>query len=656
MERSWYFRLGLVVLAIAGAWVVMWPTLSENGWVSAPDFILENVDRRITPGLDIQGGLRMMYTVDMDAAVEDRMAARGQQLLRRLGEKLEDEDGDPLVADGEAPDDEALARIREHVQVRIGSGESRLVRAFFVHPERAREDAALLDHDMVQAFGDVREDSRGVQPYRDGESAYAVDLQLREESIEELREVAVNQAQETIKNRISELGISEANVRARDIDIIVEVPGASDEQFERIRTIISQTARLEFKITDDGNSFVADLDDVPAGITTQTETVEAGEDRPRVSNRYLYAEGAGECPEGVEPDVEATRTEEARCSPRARLLAYVRTLEEAGRIPDGRSLALGRASSGAVEGDDDEEDRWRTYLLYEQPPNGSDAVGGEHLEDASVQNDPQTNQPVVSFSMKSDGARLMQEMTSANLKRRMAVVLDDEVASAPTIQGRIGSNGQITLGGYRGYNDLLNEANDLVIVLRAGALPAPIIPQNESLIGPTLGRDSVTRGATGAVVGILFVLVFMALYYQVAGLVADLMVILNVCFLFAIMAFFNSDLTLPGIAGIALTVGMAVDANVLITERMREEIRMGKSARAAVDQGFRRAFWSIFDSQLTTFIAGVVLFQYGSPEIQGFAKTLMIGIVTSLFTGYFCSKVMFDWLVRGLRVSRLRVG
>jgi preprotein translocase subunit SecD len=134
------------------------------------------------------------------------------------------------------------------------------------------------------------------------------------------------------------------------------------------------------------------------------------------------------------------------------------------------------------------------------------------------------------------------------------------------------------------------------------------------------------------------------------------MVVLNVVFLLAIMAFFNSDLTLPGIAGIALTVGMAVDANVLITERIREELRLGKSARAAVDQGFGRAFWSIFDSQLTTFIAGVVLYQYGSPEIQGFAKTLMIGIVTSLFTGVFCSRVMFDWLVRGLRVKRLRVG
>jgi preprotein translocase subunit SecD len=149
---------------------------------------------------------------------------------------------------------------------------------------------------------------------------------------------------------------------------------------------------------------------------------------------------------------------------------------------------------------------------------------------------------------------------------------------------------------------------------------------------------------------------FMMLYYQVAGVVADLAVLMNLLFLFALMALFEATLTLPGVAGIALTVGMAVDANVLINERIREELRTGKSARAAVDQGFDRAFWSIFDGQLTTFIAGVVLFQYGTGPIKGFAVTLMIGIATSLFTGVFCSRVMFDWIVRGLRVKTLRVG
>jgi preprotein translocase subunit SecD len=239
----------------------------------------------------------------------------------------------------------------------------------------------------------------------------------------------------------------------------------------------------------------------------------------------------------------------------------------------------------------------------------------------------------------------------------MAIVLDDRVASAPVIQQRIGGGrAQITLGGFRQYNEMLNEANQLTIVLRAGALPAPIRPANEQLIGPTLGADSVARGAMGAGLGVLLVLIFMAFYYQVGGLVADSMVVLNVLFLLAILAAFEATLTLPGIAGIALTVGMAVDANVLINERIRDEMRLGKSPRSAVELGFQRAFWSIFDSQLTTFIAGVVLYQYGTGPIRGFAVTLMIGIATSLFTGVFCSKVMFDWIVRGLKVQRLRIG
>ncbi|MGE0786150.1 MAG: protein translocase subunit SecD [Sandaracinaceae bacterium] len=700
-----------MLAAIIGGFVVLWPTLDRIEVLEAPEWIRERVDRQITPGLDIQGGLRLMYTVDMDAAIEDRQRARAQQIIRRLGEKLD------IVDEGEIPDEEELAEIRGRVSARVGSAESR--RVWFTFGES--DDAAKLDHDLIGNFSDLAEVNRGtlrmrltveqveggfhiapnvVEAIGDGSAAlaraeaealindrlqgserivardtngfrvsgstnrfsdldvleiHAVGLQLREESIAELQEVAVEQAKETIKNRITELGISEANVRARDIDISVEVPGANESDFDRIRQIISQTARLEFKIVDDGNDWFREVE-LPDGFELRSGgSVSIGGGRSAV-DRFVFTEGMGPCPEGESGTT--TREGVPQCSGRVRMAAFIRRLVADGRVPEGRALSIGRADTDRDEDTPPtaEPDAWRTWLLYEQPPNGSDPVGGEHLEDASVGTDPQSGEPLVLFSMKTDGARLMAELTQGNLQRRMAIVLDDEVKSAPNIQSRISSRGQITLGGYLDYNTGLNEANDLVIVLRAGALPAPIMPQNEQLIGPTLGRDSVRSGAVGALVGIGLVLLFMALYYEVAGLVADVMVVVNVFLLFAVMAFFNNDLTLPGIAGIALTVGMAVDANVLITERIREELRLGKSARAAVDQGFGRAFWSIFDSQLTTFIAGVVLYQYGSPEIQGFAKTLMIGIVTSLFTGVFCSRVMFDWIVRGLRVSRLRVG
>jgi preprotein translocase subunit SecD len=250
----------------------------------------------------------------------------------------------------------------------------------------------------------------------------------------------------------------------------------------------------------------------------------------------------------------------------------------------------------------------------------------------------------------------MADLTGRNLGKRMAIVLDDRVESAPVIQGQIGARGRITLGAYLDRNELLQEAKDLVVVLQAGALPAPLRPANEQLIGPTLGQDAVRKGAAAALWGVLLVMVFMAMYYQVAGLVADVMVVLNLLLLLGTMSGIGATLTLPGVAAIALTVGMAVDANVLITERIREELRLGKSPRSAVEQGYARAYSSVFDSQLTTAIAGIVLWQFGTGPIKGFATMLLIGIGTSLFTGTFCSKVLFDWIVRGLRVQRLRVG
>jgi preprotein translocase subunit SecD len=202
----------------------------------------------------------------------------------------------------------------------------------------------------------------------------------------------------------------------------------------------------------------------------------------------------------------------------------------------------------------------------------------------------------------------------------------------------------------------LNEAKDLVLVLKAGALPVPIRASNEQMIGPSLGRDGVEQGVKGALISFVIVLLFIAVYYEVGGVIADFMVILHLLFLLAAQAFFEASITLPGLVAMALNMGIAVDANVLINERIREELRNGKSPRVAVEQGFSRAFSSIFDSQITTLIAAVVLFQFGTGPIKGFAVTTIFGICTSLFTGVFCSRIAFDWLVRGLRVQRLRVG
>ncbi|MGH7328156.1 MAG: protein translocase subunit SecD, partial [Polyangiaceae bacterium] len=202
----------------------------------------------------------------------------------------------------------------------------------------------------------------------------------------------------------------------------------------------------------------------------------------------------------------------------------------------------------------------------------------------------------------------------------------------------------------------LRKARQLELVLRSGALPAPIVPSNEQRIGPSLGRDAIQKGVQGMAVGISLVLGFMMLYYRKSGVVADIAVLFNLLLQMAVLASFGATMTLPGIAGLALTVGMSVDANVLINERIREELRAGRSVRAAVEAGYEKAFSSILDGHVTVFISGLILAQYGTGPVKGFAVTLIVGIICSLFTGVFCTRIVFDWWVRGAKVKRLSVG
>lgn len=624
MDRSFYLRLSAVVLAIVAASLALWPSMESVGAAPAPEWVQSVFPGRISPGLDIQGGLRLMYEVEVDEYIRDRRDRYSEQMVRELGALLGVYDNDEI----DSITREQLRDVGSRVTVqRVGR---RGVRLVFVEAS----DRDVFDNQWLrEKFPDLR---------RSGDDGLSINLTMREDRLEELRQRAVEQAVRTISDRVDALGIKEATVMGRESDIIVEVPGATEEDFNRIRDIIARTARLEFKVLDDEASFLGDIPQEQldaANIERSIERASAGEARPNVAVPFLIARG--------EP---CAANDDDCVGVRQRLKAFIESLE----VPEDHQVIMSRLDASDDEAErEDEEEAWRTYYVFRTTD-----VTGEDVEDALVSFDPnEGNRPVVSIQFNSAGASKFEDMTGRNVKRRMAIVLDDVAESAPVIQTRIGGGRcQITLGNMSDYNALLADANELVVVLRAGALPAPLRPANEQLIGPTLGRDSVQQGAKGAVIGVFLVLVFMAFYYQVAGLIADVMVTLNLLFLLSIMAALEATLTLPGVAAIALTVGMAVDANVLITERIREELRQGKSTRSAVDQGFKRAFWSVFDSQLTTFIAGVVLFQYGTGPIKGFAVMLMIGIVTSLFTGIFCSKVMFDWVVRGLKVERLRVG
>jgi preprotein translocase subunit SecD len=275
---------------------------------------------------------------------------------------------------------------------------------------------------------------------------------------------------------------------------------------------------------------------------------------------------------------------------------------------------------------------------------------GDLLSDARVAFDQQFNEPYVALTFNSTGARIFERITAQNVGRRLAIILDGNIHSAPVIRERIGG-GRASISGGFAYE----EATDLAIVLRAGALPAPVNIIQNVTVGPTLGLDSIEAGINAVILGGILVLVFMLFYYRVSGVIADIALALNLLMLLGAMAWFNATLTLPGIAGIILTMGMGVDSNVLIFERIKEELRAGRTPRSAVDAGYDRAWWTIIDSHVTTLITAAVLFQFGSGPIKGFAVTLSLGILINLFTALVGTKVAFDIQNLKLRVRRLSI-
>jgi preprotein translocase subunit SecD len=275
---------------------------------------------------------------------------------------------------------------------------------------------------------------------------------------------------------------------------------------------------------------------------------------------------------------------------------------------------------------------------------------GDALENANVQIGDRFGEPHVSLKFNARGANEFDRITGENVKKRLAIVLDGVVHSAPVIQERI-SGGQAQITG----SFTMEEASDLAIVLRAGALPAPVTILEERTVGPSLGQDSIDKGTWASIIAGILILIFMVLYYRMTGLIADVALAMNMLLLLGVMVAFKATLTLPGIAGIVLTIGMAVDANVLINERIREELRLGKTPRTAVEAGYSKAFLTIFDSNVTTLVAALFLFGFGTGPVKGFAVTLTIGIVVSMFTAVFVTRIIFDHFVWNRKIERISI-
>jgi preprotein translocase subunit SecD len=275
-------------------------------------------------------------------------------------------------------------------------------------------------------------------------------------------------------------------------------------------------------------------------------------------------------------------------------------------------------------------------------------VSGRDLRNARPSLD-ENNQPAVSFTLTQDGARKFGDFTSANINRALAIILDNRVFSAPTIQARITDEGRIT-GTFT-----TQEAQDLSLVLRSGALPASLTYLEERTVGPSLGADSIRAGVTAAVGGLVLVMLFMLFYYRLAGLNAVTSIIVNLVLLLGMMAYLNATLTLPGFAGFILTIGIGVDSNVLIFERIKEELASGKGVRAAVNAGFERVWWTIVDTHVASLIAAAFLFNFGTGPIRGFATTLAIGLASNVFTSIFVSRTMFEIFLTRRRAASLSI-
>lgn len=425
------------------------------------------------------------------------------------------------------------------------------------------------------------------EKYEDGVTVLV--YRISEDEAQEIKEWAVEQALETIRGRIDQFGVVEPAIfREGDRRVVVQLPGIRDP--ERAKKIIGKTALLEFRLLEELDFL--DKVSLKEGVRRSHDMGTSGE------VPYLYSIS------------------------KETLERFVSLLTS----PSGTEILLGSTTRN-------EHTIWRTYIVRDRPE-----LTGDLLRDARVRIDTRYNTPYIAIKFSSKGARIFEDVTGGNVGRRLAIVLDGKVYSAPVIRERIIGGNAIIEGDFT-----IQEARDLAVILRAGALPAPVRIEEERTVGPSLGQDSIRWGLVASVVAAIAVLTFMLGYYRLFGFFAWIGLAANITVLFSLLSMFDATLTLPGIAGVALTLGMAVDNNIIVFERIREELRKLATPRVAVENGYKIALRTILDANITTLVAAIMLFQFGTGPVRGFAVTLSAGILTSIFGAVFVTKTFSDW-------------
>jgi preprotein translocase subunit SecD len=612
--------------------------------------------KKVQLGLDLQGGLHIVYGVDLDKAVDDKAG----EIKRDMESKLGDQG----------------------------------VKAKVITPRDVTGGVYVI---LDDAADKSKIDSRFLDEYKEfiGKSTIncpddikdkAVCVRVTSDYADRIKDSALSQAIKTIKDRVDRYGIAEATVIKKGDSIIVEFPGQDDERIKRLKGIINRTAQLEFKMvvatSEDQAGYMAkvmtkvgaDAAATQLGIKAQNDVWEH-EEKGRFASGYLTATDdpdqwvsaadakTFDCLSNEAQGEGDTAQYKCKITGQKKLEAYLGCVtgndpkspacvalgvllknpdlakpDTTLNLPDDREFGYEEVQprdTAKIKKNDLKN--WRTYFLEHTA-----GLTGTAISAADVTWNPTSNRPEVLVTFNRYGTRQFGDLTSKHVGDKMAIILDDRVTSAPVIQSAItGGRSTITMGGSD-PQVVQREAQDLVNVLRTGALPAPLSPQSESQVGALLGQDAISRAQLSMAVGAVLVVILMLFFYKASGMIANLAMIMNVLFQVAILVGMQATLTLPGIAGLVLTIGMAVDSNIIIYERIREELRSGKSVRGAVDAGFNRAFWTVFDAHVTNFVAGFVLLEYGTGPIRGFAVMLLIGVVCNLFTSTWVSRLMFD--------------
>ncbi len=624
MNQDWKWRVYGLLLLILLSVATLLPTITSFMYPDKKDMLPDGYTsffkNKLVLGLDLQGGIHLQYQVD----AKEALLNKSRNLAVRFKNELSNTD--------------AIKELK-----------GKTVRALSNTQSTSKEDATKIKITLENQADYNALKSKIVSYLNEnfpeyevvGSSSPSITIQMKKEAIDRFQADSLNQAIETIERRINAFGVAESTISKRDQDkIVVELPGLDEKDFGPAKERLSQTGLLHFRIEEfdaaKANEFFSKLQARKPDLANLPESLK----NKGLESHKIYING--NVVRSTSKELLEYMVNDSNLVDAEHLVGFEKIYvdpRDASLSPKTKLSALQEKMIDQQVAFNPNDSVTKAYAIHYLKVDG---MSGENVEDAYVAFD-NFNRPVTNMRFGTADADEFAALTRRNVQKNMAILIDNIVYSAPRINEEIGG-GRVQISMGSGGASVLKEAQQLAAVLKSGALQAPLRPLYNSQVGPTLGHDSIEAGKNSILIGFFLVVAFMIAYYGKSGLIANVALFLNVLFIAAGLALFGATLTLPGIAGIVLTIGMAVDANVLIFERMKEERRLGVSEIQAIEAGYNKAWSAILDSNLTTGIAAIVLYQFGTGPIKGFAVTLGVGIISSMYTAIVVTRLIFEYL------------